>query len=177
MSFTRMSSTLPKFECIEIMDNYNNFKIYPKQCIKYLGLIIDCHLKWDQHINYITEKIRVHIHIFKEFTYSSDLLYKESSLLDPRQLYFVSLSLLQHNQTKVTLDHQYDTRYKNNTRASKYMHKKIVLVREKSMEKVWKYFLVVYKNDLGAKGKEEGENWHIGGMDLTMAVQGGGGGV
>lgn len=32
--------------------------IYPKSEVKYLGVMIDCHMKWDIHINYLVKKVR-----------------------------------------------------------------------------------------------------------------------
>lgn len=179
--FASYSSTLPKFKSLEIIDNVSSkFTIISKPFAKYLGIMVDCHLKWDLHINYVTQKLRVHIHLFKflkeilnikylnivyialvephirygiigwggvmnvylnkleltqkriikiiynrELTYPSDLLYQETSILDPRQLFFLSLSVMQYSEIKNFLNHNYSTRNRHNLIPEKIMFKTI----------------------------------------------------
>lgn len=179
--FTSYNSTLPQFQSLQVKDeDSNSFEISSKSHTKYLGLFIDCHLRWDNHINFITEKLRVHIHLFKflkqvldikylriiymalvephirygiigwggvmnvylkkleltqkriikimydkEPTYPTDLLFKESSIMDVRQLFFLSLAVLQYSDTKTILKHEYNTRNRKNLVSAKLMLKTI----------------------------------------------------
>lgn len=56
--FTSYSDSLPTFNSICV--NFNNKVVEIESCnkIKYLGVIIDCHLRWNFHIDYVTQKIR-----------------------------------------------------------------------------------------------------------------------
>lgn len=63
--FTSYSRYLPPYNDLIIS---SVMKITSVQNIKYLGLYIDCHLKWETHINYVIKKIRCILHKFKYFT-------------------------------------------------------------------------------------------------------------
>lgn len=179
--FTSYNSTLPVYQSLQITDDHNNsFLISSKLHTKYLGLTIDCHLRWDKQITYITEKLRMHIHLFKflkkvldikhlkiiymalvephirygiigwggvmnvylkkleitqkriikiiygkEPNYPTDSLYRETSIMDPQQLFFLNLSLLQHSETKIIIQHEYNTRNRSNLIPAKQIYKTI----------------------------------------------------
>ncbi|KAJ8974990.1 hypothetical protein NQ317_013406 [Molorchus minor] len=48
-------NSLPLFQNLTIS---NNFIISSVENIKYLGIIIDSHLKWDKHVNYVVNKLQ-----------------------------------------------------------------------------------------------------------------------
>lgn len=179
--FASYNLYLPYFRSLEIKDEQENcFIISSKPHTKYLGLIIDCHLRWDKHIDYVNEKLRMHIHLFqflknvldikhlkiiyttlvephirygiigwggvmktylrkleltqkriikimynKEPTYSTDSLYQETSIMDPRQIYFLSLSVMQYSNSKIKIHHEYNTRNKSNLVPAKQIYKTI----------------------------------------------------
>ena len=144
----------------------------PERHIKYLGVIIDSHLKWDKHVEFLIKKLRgllpkfklckqfcdieqlkvlyhalvrshltygiigwggitnhylsrlevVHKWIIKImynkcYTYSTDDLYNESGLLDPRQLYCQNLLMYQYKQKSINvyIEHSHETRYKDHS--------------------------------------------------------------
>lgn len=172
-------NSLPTFQNLTVS---NQFQISCKTEFKYLGIIIDSHLKWDKHVIYITKKLLsliykiktlrnvlnidslkiiyyslVESHINygilawggvgktilnkliivqkkilkimfnKEITYPSERLFKETRLLDPRQLFFYH-SMLHQQKTKHNLkkgDHKYNTRNKDNLYLPPFMKKAI----------------------------------------------------
>lgn len=63
--FTSYSKYLPSYSSLEISPQMN---ITCVQNIKYLGVYIDCHLKWETHINFIIKKVRCILYKFKHFT-------------------------------------------------------------------------------------------------------------
>lgn len=69
IAFSLKNVNRPNFNSITI-DNKSSSTIKAVENTKYLGIIIDQHLKWSDHINYLTKKIRKLIHKFymlKEF--------------------------------------------------------------------------------------------------------------
>lgn len=56
LPFCSYTNKLPSFS--EICISNTNLKIQSSQKIKYLGIIIDCHLKWDCHITELVKKLR-----------------------------------------------------------------------------------------------------------------------
>lgn len=149
----------------------NNFEIPAVNEIKYLGITIDCYLRWDKHLRNLTQKIRSLLAKFKyfkqllnikqlrimyyafvesqlrygilawggaynshlknaetlqkwvlkiiygkELAYPSDNLYQLASVLDIRQLYCSAILLNQKTlKSKNQIEHQYSTRYKDNS--------------------------------------------------------------
>lgn len=65
MPFCSYQSTLPMYDSIKIILDEGEVFITKKNNLKYLGVIMDCHLKWNEHIDYVTKKIRSLIPIFK----------------------------------------------------------------------------------------------------------------
>lgn len=57
----------PSFHKIEIDSSRQRFVILPKQEIKYLGVIIDSHLRWNHHINHVKVKLQGILYKFKYF--------------------------------------------------------------------------------------------------------------
>lgn len=60
MAFSITSANRPNFSHISI----NNCSIQEVSHVKYLGIIIDKHLKWNYHINHLTQKIRKLVYKF-----------------------------------------------------------------------------------------------------------------
>lgn len=54
LPFSCNKTNSPKLKHIHIPDDRNGWMIYPNSEVKYLGAIIDCHMKLDVHINYST---------------------------------------------------------------------------------------------------------------------------
>lgn len=65
--FTCYSPQLPKFNSIKIKSEDQEVEITSKNNIKYLGVTIDCHLRWDTHIDKVTNKLRALLSKFKYF--------------------------------------------------------------------------------------------------------------
>jgi len=61
ITFSITKGTQPQFQTLDLTDNA---KIYKVENIKYLGIMIDQHLRWDAHAEYISQKLRKLIHIF-----------------------------------------------------------------------------------------------------------------
>lgn len=75
LPFTSYQSHLPNFGPLNIDTGKDNDKmlIEEAESIKYLGIIIDRHLKWDLQINNIIKKIRSLLPIFKNLKHYLDL--------------------------------------------------------------------------------------------------------
>lgn len=65
----------PSFETIDIEFEGNTYSILPEMKVKYLGLFIDKHLKWDLHITYVIKKLQMILH---KFRYLCDILNKNN---------------------------------------------------------------------------------------------------
>lgn len=63
--FSLTSTTLPPFEEISIRMNGELYTLKSAKDTKYLGIMIDKHLKWDIHINYIIKKLRFILYRFR----------------------------------------------------------------------------------------------------------------
>lgn len=65
--FACYKNSLPNYNNLNIKyDNNKEFNIESTDHIKYLGIYIDCHMRWDVHINYLIKKIRGIIYKFKQ---------------------------------------------------------------------------------------------------------------
>lgn len=66
---TSQSTNLPTFESLNISDtcSCDTVSIQISMSFKYLGIIMDPHLRWNLHINSVTGKIRSLLHKFKYF--------------------------------------------------------------------------------------------------------------
>lgn len=67
LPFSSYTSGLPKFNCITVKYDNFEFTIASATTIKYLGITIDCHLKWDTHISNLVKKMRSLLTKFKYF--------------------------------------------------------------------------------------------------------------
>lgn len=56
--FTSYSSYLPEYNLLTVIQENSVFKIGQALKIKYLGIYIDAHLKWDVQINFLIKKLR-----------------------------------------------------------------------------------------------------------------------
>lgn len=65
LPFSCNKTKLPSFQQLNITTSEDQFAILPKAEIKYLGIIIDHHLKWNAHISYIIKKLQFLLHRFK----------------------------------------------------------------------------------------------------------------
>nr|CAI5836261.1 unnamed protein product [Callosobruchus analis] len=65
--FASLSSYLPKFENIMIKRNCDCQKttISVAYNLKYLGIMLDSHMRWDIHINYVIKKVRSFFYKFR----------------------------------------------------------------------------------------------------------------
>lgn len=172
ISFASYKNNLPLFETISIANDQNPIQIVSTDHIKYLGITIDQHLRWDIHmtntikllrsilyrfkyfrkfldINHMKiiyfalvesrlqyailgwggvaashlkkletlQKLILKIMFYKEKTYPTDLLYKETNILDIRQLFFISIVTYLHKNKHVlqTIDHDHATRQKSHS--------------------------------------------------------------
>lgn len=168
--FSPYKNNLPEFDKLIINNNDQNFEVSKTDSIKYLGIILDSHLRWDKHINYVTQTLRsllykikylknildlpalktvyyaliesrlaygiigwgsalgthlnkleiiqkriIKIIFNKTNLYPSEELFKESKLLDLRQLYFLNTVVHQYKNKRslIEIEHTYNTRYKS----------------------------------------------------------------
>lgn len=56
--FSCYQDTLPEFDNLQITMNQKQITIMRKHKIKYLGIVIDSHLRWNHHVEYVVQKIR-----------------------------------------------------------------------------------------------------------------------
>lgn len=73
LPFTCYSKNLPNFNNIQVKFDEGNLEITSVTHIKYLGIIIDPHLKWDYQINSIIKKLRCLLCKFKYFRQYFDI--------------------------------------------------------------------------------------------------------
>ena len=62
-SFTIFKSSRKRINLPKSIE-FLNFKIERTSSIKFLGIILDEHLTWDQHINSVCNKLRSLFHVF-----------------------------------------------------------------------------------------------------------------
>lgn len=65
MPFTSYKNNLPEFQYLTINNHNNNINIKTTNQIKYLGVTIDSHLRWDIHVNNVTQTLRGVLYKFK----------------------------------------------------------------------------------------------------------------
>ena len=169
VAFSSYKSGLPQYKSISVQINDDVINLKESDTVKYLGVIIDCHLRWDKQINYIVKKIRgiipklkyltdfldfcdlktiyfslIQSHINyailawgginnnylhslntiqkwslkiitkRNYTYPSDLLYKEAKVLDVRQLFGLAMctEVFKNKKLLKFTEHHYVTRAK-----------------------------------------------------------------
>lgn len=71
--FTSYSKNLPLFSSINIKCESFDYTISMTKHIKYLGVMVDCHLNWNKHLNALSNKLRCLISKFKYFKQIFDL--------------------------------------------------------------------------------------------------------
>ena len=81
MAFSSYKSGLPQYKSISVQINDDVINLKESDIVKYLGVIIDCHLRWDKQINYIVKKIRG---IIPKLKYLTDFL----DFCDLKTIYF-----------------------------------------------------------------------------------------
>jgi Reverse transcriptase (RNA-dependent DNA polymerase) len=75
MPFASSTATLPNFTDLKfVVSKKNEITITRKENIKYLGIIIDCYLRWNYHIDYVVKKVRSLAYLFKFCTKIFDAL-------------------------------------------------------------------------------------------------------
>lgn len=87
LPFSSQDKSLPTFDI-----TLKKFTIKPTEKIKYLGIIMDPHLRWDEHISYLLKKLRCILYRFKHVTEFLDqnqkiILYK--TLVEPHLKYAI----------------------------------------------------------------------------------------
>lgn len=88
LPFTSYQNNLPDFEDIKIKNT--TFKIRSSISVKYLGVILDSHLRWNLHINETARKLRFVLYRFRKL--KNILTNKELSII----YYGLSESLFQY---------------------------------------------------------------------------------
>lgn len=83
--FSRYKDRLPTFNSIQININQEPVLIARKEHIKYLGVLIDSHLNWNFHMEYLGKKLRGMISRFKYYT----------NIFEEHQLKILYYSLIQ----------------------------------------------------------------------------------
>lgn len=73
LPFTSYHPNLPNFNSLEISYGKKILNIESCYHIKYLGINIDCHLRWDTHINNLIKKLRGILSKFKHFKNICDI--------------------------------------------------------------------------------------------------------
>jgi hypothetical protein len=80
MTFTSDTRTIPFTSTLKIRsykcDRINcscTLNIKKTNSIKYLGIVVDCHLRWDHHINSCVKKIRKYTYLFRTLRHILDL--------------------------------------------------------------------------------------------------------
>lgn len=71
--FTSYTQNLPNYKTISVQYDQDTFDITSAKNIKYLGVTVDRHMRWDTHINNITKKLRYLLPIFKYFKKICDM--------------------------------------------------------------------------------------------------------
>lgn len=66
LSFTSYSNNMPTFSKLQVKCEGQNVEIISAKNVKYLGIIIDPHLRWNEHINNLVKKLRS---LLTKFTY------------------------------------------------------------------------------------------------------------
>ena len=172
LPFTSYPRNMPAYSILKISINNLDHNIYSVKNVKYLGITLDSHLRWDEHINCVVKKIRCLINKFKfytqifateqlkilyfslvqshllygivawggvtkiylrrleiaqkwilkiifqkEYLSPSDELYRDSGMLDLRQLFFSQLAFKQYKRKNSNsyVKHKYSTRQRENT--------------------------------------------------------------
>lgn len=67
LPFTSYSRNLPNYSELTFITNNTECIIKPVTHVKYLGIILDSHLRWDRHINSVVAKLRFFINKFKYY--------------------------------------------------------------------------------------------------------------
>lgn len=170
--FVSYPKYLPQYSQLEITEHCFDVVIKAKASVKYLGVYVDSHLRWDTQANYVVRKLRSLLHKFKllsqifnayylrilyhslvephlsygivawggitnnylyhvqktqkwilkiiykvDFTYPTDVLYKETRVFDLRQIFCYSILVRQYrNRHELErVDHNYGTRSKEHS--------------------------------------------------------------
>lgn len=90
LPFSSYKNKLPTYNTLEINEDDQLTYINSTNSVKYLGIFIDSHLKWDMHMEYITTKIRSIIYLFykvKNILNTQDLKILYHSLVSPHLTY------------------------------------------------------------------------------------------
>lgn len=71
LPFGLYKKTIPDMDVLKVYLGTELFEIKKVSNVKYLGIYIDCHLRWDVHVGFVLKKLRSVIHMFK---YIKDIL-------------------------------------------------------------------------------------------------------
>lgn len=167
--FSCYKNKLPNFNSLNINNHGHTISINSSNHVKYLGIYIDCHMRWDFHISKSIQTLRsflfrfrylknimdvAHLKIIyhsliesrlsygiigwgsaaschlrnldvlqkrflklvfgRPFLYPTDKLFKETNIMDLRQIYFLKVVMTHHKYKNNTLEpnHTYNTRSK-----------------------------------------------------------------
>lgn len=92
LPFSSYKNKLPPYNTLEINEDGQVTYITSTNSVKYLGIFIDSHLKWDTHTEYITKKIRSIIYLFHKIKHildTKDLKILYHSLVNPHLTYAI----------------------------------------------------------------------------------------
>lgn len=64
--FTLYKDRLPEYNCLEVKTDDDHFFINSSNRVKYLGVYVDTHLKWDYQVQYLKQKLRGLLFRFKK---------------------------------------------------------------------------------------------------------------
>nr|CAI5857641.1 unnamed protein product [Callosobruchus analis] len=90
--FSNTARCMPKFHQITVKDEIKCITIRSKCSHKYLGITIDCHLRWDIHINNVVKTLRQLLYRFKYLKNILDLSHLKTiyySLVESRLRYAI----------------------------------------------------------------------------------------
>ena len=90
--FSSYKNKLPPYNTLEINEDGQLTYIKSANSIKYLGIYIDSHFKWNIHMEYITKKLRSIIYLFHKVKYilnAKDLKILYYSLVNPHVTYAI----------------------------------------------------------------------------------------
>lgn len=90
LTFSCNKTKQPSFNTLKVRTNTGIFEFTRTQQVKYLGIIIDCHMKWSEHICYIVKNLRpvlYKIKYLRRFLDFKELMILYYSLVESRLRY------------------------------------------------------------------------------------------
>lgn len=88
--FGLYKNSIPNLDTLTVRSENELLQVKGTNNIKYLGIYIDCHLRWDVHINYVVKKLRKLVYMFKyirEILNTNNLIILYKSLVESHLTY------------------------------------------------------------------------------------------